>query len=435
MKKTGFSHLLFPSVMALLLSTLLMIGAPSAALSAAADESSTDQTVSAVPSTEGETTPDIPEGTDPTPAENTVLLSNITSLRAGNEVTFSFSANGEGIRALQGSITYDKTVLTYKGITDVNNDWLFTLSDADESTAEGSGKLSYLGLTTQTGGTSGVQTLFSITFLLSADTVAGNTIPFHLANATALKGDTEVTFTGGAATFTIDRQISDDSTLTALTVATGTLAPTFDPSVTEYRLQVPYNCESLELTATPAPYAAVEISDRALAVGNNDITVTVTSESGTQTVYTLTVTRLSDPNYVPSSDSLLTGISLSDGMLFPAFSPSITEYTVYAVNDGVITLTPTPAEFGSAETVTLESSEGASCTLTSTAEDGSTTVYTFTVLRVSTPEQGGQSGQAQTGAATGSPIGTALFIALLSVVAVTLFFVGFGISRLIEKKK
>lgn len=428
MKKTGLSLLLLLSI---ILSTLLLVGAPSVGLDIAAAESSADQTTAAEPS---DTAPEAaPPSTDPTPAENSVLLTKTSSLRAGNEVTFTFSANGEGIRALQGSITYDKTLLTYKGAATIGNDWLFTLSDGGTSDSEG--KLSYLGLTTETGGANGVQALFSLTFVLSADAIAGNTIPFHVSDATALRGETEVTFTGGAATFTIDRQISDDSTLSALTVAAGTLAPAFDPKVTEYRLQVPYTCESLELTATPAPYATVAISDRSLAIGNNDVTITVTSESGTQMTYTLTVTRLSDPNYVPSSDSLLTGITLSDGMLFPAFSPSITEYTVYAVNDGTITLTPAAAELGSAQAVTLESTEGATCTLTSTAEDGSTTLYTFTVLRVSAPDEIGNSGQSPAGGSASTPLGTALFIALLSVVAVTLFFVGFGVSRLFEKKK
>lgn len=368
---------------------------------------------------------------EPEPIENSVFLTHSTPLRAGSEVTFIFSCSGADVRALQGSISFDNTLLTYKSASTLDSSWLFTLAD------EGEGKLSYVGLSTEVEGASGISQLFSLTFTLSADAVTGNAIPFHVADATALKGDNELTFSGDTCNFLVDRAVADEATLSDLKVGAGTLVPEFDPTVTEYRLQVPFEVEKLEIAAAPCAYAALEISDSTLAVGNNTITLTVTAESGKQQLYTLTVTRQSDPNYHPSADSALRAVDLSDGILFPAFSPAITEYTVYLINDGAITLTPTASELGSAEAVTLESNEGATCALTAYAEDGSSTVYRFTVVRLQV-SGGSTGGTVVIGAEQSSttlPLRAEYLIAIAVAAAVTLFFVGFGVSSLLRGRK
>lgn len=426
MKKTG----LFT---ALLLSAACMLTPLSlfAAETSADEQPSTDTPAIDTPA-DGESGTNDPVAT-PEPAENTVLLTNTSPLRAGQEVTFTFSCNGKDLRALQGSITYDRTQLTYqeKNTSTTGGGWFLNLSDDPEA-----GKLTYFVFSAEP--VSGVSRLFSITFTVNADLAEGDSIVFEIADAAAVKGEDELTtFTGGPLTFTVDRPISDEAALTALAVETGTLSPAFDPAITAYTLQVPFDCQTLVLSAAPVSYATVAISDTTLDVGSNSVTITVTAESGTQNVYTIEVTRLSDPNYIPSADSLLSGITLSDGMLFPAFSPSVTEYTVYIVNEGAITLTPLPATLGSAEAVTLDAASGATCSITSVAEDGSTTLYRFTALRVQTPEQLAQSGQSGNGSANGNEYSmqVGLFVALLAVVAVSLFFVGFGASHLMGSKK
>lgn len=424
MKKTG----LFT---ALLLSAACMLTPlPIFAAETPADGQSPTDTPATDTPADGESGTDDPSA-DPEPAENSVLLTNTTPLRAGQEVTFTFSCNGENLRALQGSITYDRTRLTYqeKSASTPGGGWFLNLSDDPEE-----GKLTYFVFSAEP--VSGVSSLFSITFTVNEDLAEGDTVAFEIADTAVVTGEDELTtFTGGLLTFTVDRPISDEAALTALAVETGKLTPAFDPAVTAYTLEVPFDCKTLVLSAAPASYATVAISDTTLDVGSNSVTVTVTAESGAQKVYTIEVTRLNDPNYVPSADSLLTGITLTDGMLFPAFSPSVTEYTVYIVNDGAITLTPLPAALGSAEAVTLDAANGATCSITSVAEDGSTTLYRFTALRVQTPDQLSQKGQS--GSANGGeyPMQIGLFVALLAVVAVSLFFVGFGISHLMGSKK
>ncbi len=68
---------------------------------------------------------------------------------------------------------------------------------------------------------------------------------------------------------------------------------TFDPDVTTYRLQVPYETERLQIRwETEHPSASAVLDERALLVGQETvITVTVTAQDGSQTVYTLLVAR------------------------------------------------------------------------------------------------------------------------------------------------
>ncbi len=86
------------------------------------------------------------------------------------------------------------------------------------------------------------------------------------------------------------RQSSDSSL--AVLVAEGLSFP-FDPAVTEYRLTVPYDMEQLTLHwQTSDSQATVLCSDMALLPGEETcITLTVTAEDGSQTIYTLRVFR------------------------------------------------------------------------------------------------------------------------------------------------
>ncbi len=102
----------------------------------------------------------------------------------------------------------------------------------------------------------------------------------------------------GAATVTI-ASVSHDATLSALSLS-GIDIGTFSSTVTSYAASVSHGVESTTVTATAShPEAAVLIAAGAaanLAVGANEITVTVTAEDGTTTqAYTLTVTRAAIP--------------------------------------------------------------------------------------------------------------------------------------------
>ena len=121
------------------------------------------------------------------------------------------------------------------------------------------------------------------------------------------------------------------------------LTPPFGPLVRTYRASVPNNVESVTLTATKTNNGAalsfigsddirqtgnaMEV-DYTLEVGENPVTITVTSADGSQVnTYTVNVTRAG------SNDASLSAFELEDASgagitLTPAFDPAITVYSV-----------------------------------------------------------------------------------------------------------
>lgn len=148
-----------------------------------------------------------------------------------------------------------------------------------------------------------------------------------------------------------------ESKVSQLSLSVGTLTPTFDPAITSYTLALPYSDSSVQLTNTLAnPYAVMTVNGNtvtsgsassaiALSAGANTITVIVTSpDQSTTTTYTIAVTRAA-----ASTDDTLSGLVLSPGALSPAFSASITTYTVL-ISDlaSQVQVTPTGANSGAA---------------------------------------------------------------------------------------
>lgn len=120
----------------------------------------------------------------------------------------------------------------------------------------------------------------------------------------------------------ITREKSSDNTLSSLEVEGNTLIPDFDPDTLNYSFTT--NDHSLNIKAVPNnKYAKVVISDNAknLVAGENIITITVTSETGVDKIYTLTVTR------ELSSDNTLKTLEVKDNVLTPDFDPETLEYS------------------------------------------------------------------------------------------------------------
>lgn len=109
------------------------------------------------------------------------------------------------------------------------------------------------------------------------------------------------------------REPSDETKLANLSLSTGALSPTFDPTITEYTVALPYADSSIRITPSLAdPSAAVTVDGVnvleghpsppiMLEVGLNPIHVEVTAQDGITTqVYTIHVTRAAAP--VPSTE-------------------------------------------------------------------------------------------------------------------------------------
>ena len=195
---------------------------------------------------------------------------------------------------------------------------------------------------------------------------------------------------------------SNVSTLSSLTLSSGSLSPVFASSTKSYMASVPNATSSITVRPTlTATTATVRVNGTLvnsggasqsipLTVGNNTITVVGTAQDGISTsTYTLTVTRL------PLTDSTLSALTLSSGTLSPDFTPTTTSYTAIVDNATSITVKPTVTNSFATVRVngTLVTSGSASqsiplasgsntITVVGTAQDGiSTSTYTLTVRR------------------------------------------------------
>jgi gliding motility-associated-like protein len=157
--------------------------------------------------------------------------------------------------------------------------------------------------------------------------------------------------TTGTYTVTVDRPALTAVTLNSLTLSTGSLAPTFDSQTFSYVSAVGNATTSLTVTATTSDATATLTVNGTtvgsgtpsgpidLQVGANVITVKVTAQSGLTTTYTITVARAA------SSIALLTNLTISSGVLTPAFDTNTFNYTATVDNStSEIKLTPTAAD-------------------------------------------------------------------------------------------
>jgi hypothetical protein len=217
-------------------------------------------------------------------------------------------------------------------------------------------------------------------------TVGGNTIAITV---TAEDGTTEKTYT-----IRVTRQaLSNDATLTALTLSAGSLSPAFASGTPAYTATVEHIVSSITVSAEPNdPNATVDnpaAAGKALTVGgNNTIAITVTAADGTtKKTYTITVTRQAE-----NQDATLKTLALSSGVLSPVFSSERTAYTAevaYSVTS--VTVTATTSQSGA--TVDNPAAAGKALgdgnnpiPITVTAADGTTKkTYTVTVIRTPPP--------------------------------------------------
>ena len=251
-------------------------------------------------------------------------------------------------------------------------------------------------------------------------TVDGNTVASGSASAavaltvgtpkaipvvvTAEDGSTTKTYT-----VTVTR-VSNDATLSALTISAGALSPAFSASTESYTVSVPFSISSVTLTPTKNQAGAtITVDTVAVASGTasaaailvagtpNQISIVVTAQDGSTTkTYTVTVTRAT-----PSTDATLSALALSSGRLAPNFSASTTTYTA-SISSSIASITVTPTVNQAGATITVDGATVASGAASSavaltagvakaivvvvTAENGSTTqTYRITATRATGP--------------------------------------------------
>jgi len=182
---------------------------------------------------------------------------------------------------------------------------------------------------------------------------------------------------------TVSRVVNANANLASLTVSFGTLTPAFSPRTTAYTVKVPNAVSSITITGVAEDANATvlgNVENAPLNVGKNDFMITVTAQDLTTKNYTVTVTRAA------SSNADLISLTVSEGTLAPNFSPIITEYGVVvenAVSSISITCVTEDANATVSGNVTdapLNVGENI-FTITVTAEDNTTKIYSVTVIR------------------------------------------------------
>ncbi|UVT19164.1 MAG: cadherin-like beta sandwich domain-containing protein [Nitrospira sp.] len=163
------------------------------------------------------------------------------------------------------------------------------------------------------------------------------------------------TQTGGETTYSVDviRPLSSDNNLSALTVTPGPLAPAFDPATLNYTVNVATSVTQVSVSATKSDPIAVMSGSVTAGAGvatgqatipldapgtSKQVSITVTAPNGAAKTYTITVNRL-------SGDNNLSALTVTPGVLDPAFAPATLNYSVdVATNVTAVTVTATKSD-------------------------------------------------------------------------------------------
>lgn len=324
-------------------------------------------------------------------------LTGAATVRAGDTLTLTYRINGSGIKALNGTITYNTSQLTYTGGTGVLSDWEHTITDNKDGTLtffnyEAMGKSAPINSSTA---------VFRVVFKVKSSLSTGTTVTVTAKTAEASDGSSDYNNLTTSYSIKISRPLSADASLSALSFSGYDLDKAFSSSIYEYSLaeEVPFSTTKLTVNATTSDSNAEAVISGAtnLRVGKNTVTVTVTAEDGsTSKVYTVSFTRAQDPDYIASSEARLSSISPGQGILSPSFTPDNYKYIIYLPYEcDSISLSSNALDaLGTApqpQTYPLQPGENV-IVLTCTAEDGSTAEYTLTVMRMEEYLTDGQTG-------------------------------------------
>ncbi len=228
-------------------------------------------------------------------------------------------------------------------------------------------------------------------WILTTGGVIGSRVPFTINFSDYYNNS------GNIVTWTTDssyvnyRLASTDATLSALSISTGTLSPTFSSGTTSYTVTYPYSFTgTVTITGTKNhAYASISSGSYSLSLptagSTGSMFITVQSQSGNTSTYTVNIVRAA-----ASTDANLSNLTISTGTLSPTFSSGTTSYTVtypYSFT-GTVTITGTKnhayASISSGSYSLALSTKWSTGTMfiTVTAENNSTKTYTVTIIRM-----------------------------------------------------
>lgn len=255
-------------------------------------------------------------------ASASAMLTGPGTVRAGDIITLTFKLNGKGLYGVSGALSYDGSQLTLSGTKQkIASPWAVEFN--------GNNMVAYDNNLSNPINSN--KELFTVTFKVKSHIAAGTKITISYTDVTASDGSADVNIGTVSYSVTIAEPLSTENKLASLMVTNATISPAFDPSVTSYTADVPFEVSKLDIQATAVDSKAkVNIDSPTLTPdGTTSVTVKVTAEDGSRKTYTIKVHREKDPNYVASANNALSSITVDGFLLSPNFSKDVTEYVVW----------------------------------------------------------------------------------------------------------
>ena len=255
-------------------------------------------------------------------AKASASLTGPNVVRAGDTITVTFKLDGSGIYGASGRLQYDSNQLTLTGTSQkIASPWMVEFN-GNEFVAYDNNLTNPINSNTS---------LFTATFKVKSGLATGTQIAVSVEDVATTDGSVDTNVGSASYSAVIAAPKSTDNTLKQLTVGNATISPAFHPNVTSYTASVPYVVSKLELTyQVNDSKATVSVHNPTLtADATTKVTLTVTAENGSTKTYTIMVTRARDPNYQPSGNHDLSGITVDGFTLSPVFTPENDRYIVW----------------------------------------------------------------------------------------------------------
>lgn len=344
----------------------------------------------------------------------TMNVSGPNSATLGSNITLTFTASNlesinNGFAGHEGYINYDTSKLEFVSATNTVNGWVIYTNKLTN-------KIKFMGYDDNPpNNAKNMNTqIFKAIFKVLPNAQKGNTT----ITVDNIKGSNGAGYKVVANDTSIGINIidnvvskSNDANLSNLSVTGQTLSPAFTPDKTDYKVTVPNDVSSLNVSAvTNDPKAKVSITgNNNLSIGKNNIIVEVQAEDGTKKVYTIEVTRSvnnssnntpTNPNppaqtqtptdKKPTSKSSNNNLKSISGIPGLNFNPSQTNYDIsipFETKDLNVSAIPQDSkakvQISNSKLTDLEVGKTNTITIVVTAEDSSVKVYTINVKRSS----------------------------------------------------
>ena len=290
-------------------------------------------------------------------------------------ITLNRTATEKEVSAIDGNLSYDKSILTLSKIENLMGSNWTELSNAIDK-----GTFSYANFTFNTLISDTNKKIVKLIFKVNNTSKPGNTtISIKNPSATDKEGN-DINITGGSHNLKI---LSDINTLSNLTVSNGFI--NFNPTTNIYNLEIDSTKVTISATKTDTLSSlSGDIGEKNLNYGTNTFKITVTSESVIKNTYTLNIVRPDGRNNINTLDSLEVNCGTIN------FNKKIYEYNLNVENDVTkitvkATLTDKTSKFLSGyEPRTINLKEGNnSIEIKVKAENESIKTYTINVNRKS----------------------------------------------------